>query len=176
MTLGKAVFLDRDGTLVEDVPYCADPSRVRVLPGVIESLRLLREHGFKLIIVTNQSGIGRGYFDEETFWKVQAVCEQQIGSRLIDATYFCGDHPDRATPRRKPGAGMLLEAARDFELDLSGCFIIGDSESDVEAGLRAGVRAAIWIGSETRVGRDRVWAAQNFQQAAELILTAPSRD
>jgi D-glycero-D-manno-heptose 1,7-bisphosphate phosphatase len=170
MTAGKAVFLDRDGTLVEDVPYCAEPARIRVLPGVVESLKLLKVRGFNLIIVTNQSGIGRGYFDEETFWKVQAACEQQLGPGLIDATYFCGDHPDQATARRKPGPGMLFEAARDFELDLSRCFIVGDSESDVEAGLRAGVEAAIRIGSMTGPPQDRVWVADTFAEAATLIL------
>jgi D-glycero-D-manno-heptose 1,7-bisphosphate phosphatase len=176
MTTGKAIFLDRDGTLVEDVPYCADPAQVRVLPEVSESLRLLKEHGFKLIIVTNQSGIGRGFFNEETFWKVQAACEQQIGPHLIDATYFCGDRPDQASARRKPGAGMLLEAARDFELDLDGCFIIGDSESDVQAGLQAGVKAAIRIGSETKVAQGRVWTAKTFRRATELILATLALD
>jgi D-glycero-D-manno-heptose 1,7-bisphosphate phosphatase len=170
MTIGKAIFLDRDGTLIEDVPYCADPAQVRVLSGVTESLRQLKEHGFKLIIVTNQSGIGRGFFNEETFWRVQAACEQRIGAHLIDATYFCGDHPDNATARRKPGPGMLLEAARDFQLDLARCFIIGDTDSDVEAGLQAGVRAAIRIGSETKVTKGKVWTAKTFPEAVELIL------
>ena len=170
MSLAKAVFLDRDGTLIHNVPYCSDPGKVQVLPGVTQSLKQLREHEFKLVIVTNQSGIGRGYFEEETFWKVQAAFEQQVGPHIIDATYFCADHPDEATDRRKPGPGMLVEAARDLSLDLASCFMIGDGESDVGAGIRAGVKAAILIGIAEKESQERVWSAKNFPEAVQLIL------
>jgi D-glycero-D-manno-heptose 1,7-bisphosphate phosphatase len=168
-SLPRAVFLDRDGTLVHNVPYCSDPAKVQVLPGVAQSLRKLREYGFKLVIVTNQSGIGRGYFEEEKFWKVQAAFEQQIGPNIIDATYFCADHPDKATDRRKPGPGMLIEAAHDLKLDLASCFMIGDSESDVEAGIRAGVQAAILIGTVDKQPPEKVWIAKDFPAAVELV-------
>jgi histidinol-phosphate phosphatase family protein len=171
MRLAKAVFLDRDGTLMRNVPYCSDPAKVEVLPGVTQSLRKLKEHGFKLIIVTNQSGIGRGYFTEETFWKVHAAFQQQVGLDLIDATYFCADHPDKATDRRKPGPGMLIEAGRDLGLDLAACFMIGDSESDVEAGTRAGVKATILIGTKEKDRQGRVWIAKNVPEGVELILS-----
>ncbi|HEY4781269.1 MAG TPA: HAD family hydrolase [Chthoniobacterales bacterium] len=170
MSLAKAVFLDRDGTLIHNVPYCSDPGKVQVLPGVTQSLKQLREHGFKLVIVTNQSGIGRGYFEEETFWKVQAAFEQQVGPDIIDATYFCADHPDEATDRRKPGPGMLIEAANDLGLNLAACFMVGDSASDVEAGLRAGVKATILIGTKEKEPREGVWMAGNFSEAVEIIL------
>jgi D-glycero-D-manno-heptose 1,7-bisphosphate phosphatase len=170
MTLAKAVFLDRDGTLIHNVPYCSDPAKVEVLPGVTESLKRLKERGFKLIVVTNQSGIGRGYFGEDTFWKVQAAFEQRVGLGLIDVTYFCGDHPDQASDRRKPGPGMLLEAGRDLGLDLASCFMIGDSESDAEAGARAGVKATILIEPNARSGREGLWIAKNFPEAVDLIL------
>jgi D-glycero-D-manno-heptose 1,7-bisphosphate phosphatase len=170
MSLAKAVFLDRDGTLIHNVPYCSDPGKVQVLPGVTQSLKQLREHGFKLVIVTNQSGIGRGYFEEETFWKVQAAFEQQVGPDIIDATYFCADHPDEATDRRKPGPGMLIEAANDLGLNLAACFMVGDSASDVEAGLRAGVKATILIGTKGKEPREGVWMAGNFSEAVEFIL------
>jgi D-glycero-D-manno-heptose 1,7-bisphosphate phosphatase len=170
MSLAKAVFLDRDGTLIHNVPYCSDPAKVQVLPGVTQSLKQLRVHGFKLVIVTNQSGIGRGYFEEETFWKVQTAFEQQVGSDIIDATYFCADHPNEATDRRKPGPGMLIEAARDLGLDLASCFMIGDSESDVEAGIRAGVKATILVGAEEKESQERVWSAKSFPEAVKLIL------
>jgi D-glycero-D-manno-heptose 1,7-bisphosphate phosphatase len=168
-SLPRAVFLDRDGTLMHNVPYCSDPAKVQVLPGVAQSLRKLREYGFKLVIVTNQSGIGRGYFEEEKFWKVQAAFEQQIGPNIIDATYFCADHPDKATDRRKPGPGMLIEAAQDLKLDLASCFMIGDSESDVEAGIRAGVQAAILIGTVDKQPPEKVWIAKDFPAAVELV-------
>jgi D-glycero-D-manno-heptose 1,7-bisphosphate phosphatase len=168
-SLPRAVFLDRDGTLIHNVPYCSDPAKVQVLPGVVQSLRKLREQGFKLVIVTNQSGIGRGYFEEEKFWKVQAAFEQQVGPDMIDATYFCADHPDEATDRRKPGPGMLIEAAHDLGLDLTSCFMIGDSESDVEAGIRAGVKAAILIGAKEKKPREKLWIAKDFPEAVELV-------
>jgi D-glycero-D-manno-heptose 1,7-bisphosphate phosphatase len=168
-SLPRAVFLDRDGTLMHNVPYCSDPAKVQVLPGVAQSLRKLREYGFKLVIVTNQSGIGRGYFEEEKFWKVQAAFEQQIGPNIIDATYFCADHPDKATDRRKPGPGMLIEAAHDLKLDLASCFMIGDSESDVEAGIGAGVQAAILIGTVDKQPPEKVWIAKDFPAAVELV-------
>jgi D-glycero-D-manno-heptose 1,7-bisphosphate phosphatase len=168
-TLPRAVFLDRDGTLMHNVPYCSDPAKVQVLPGVVQSLRKLRELGFKLVIVTNQSGIGRGHFEEEKFWQVQAAFEQQVGPGIIDATYFCADHPDRATDRRKPGPGMLIEAAHDLKLDLASSFMIGDGESDVEAGIRAGVKAAILIGTMERMPVEKVWIAKDFPAAVDLV-------
>jgi D-glycero-D-manno-heptose 1,7-bisphosphate phosphatase len=176
MSPHKAVFLDRDGTLMRNVPYCSDPAKVEVLPGITQSLRKLKEHGFKLVIITNQSGIGRGYFTAETFWKVQAAFQQQVGLDLIDATYFCPDHPDEATDRRKPGPGMLIEAGRDFGLDLAACFMIGDSESDAEAGIKAGVKATILIGTKEMEPQERVWIARNVPEAVELILSFQSDD
>jgi D-glycero-D-manno-heptose 1,7-bisphosphate phosphatase len=175
-SLPKAVFLDRDGTLMHNVPYCSDPAKVQILPGVVQSLRRLREHGFKLVIVTNQSGIGRGYFNEETFWNVQAAFEQQVGPDLIDATYFCADHPDEATDRRKPGPGMLIEAAHDLGLDLASCFMIGDSESDVEAGVRAGVKGTVLIGTKEKASQEGVWIAKDFPEAVEFILRLQHND
>jgi D-glycero-D-manno-heptose 1,7-bisphosphate phosphatase len=170
MSLAKAVFLDRDGTLIRNVPYCSDPAKVEILPGVARSLRKLKERGFKLVVVTNQSGIGRGYFQEEAFWKVQAAFEQQAGPEMIDATYFCADHPAEATDRRKPGPGMLIEAAHDLGLNLAACFMVGDSASDVEAGLRAGVKATILIGIREKERRPGVWTVGNFAEAVEFIL------
>jgi D-glycero-D-manno-heptose 1,7-bisphosphate phosphatase len=176
MTLEKAVLLDRDGTLMLDIPYCSDPSKVQVLPGVTESLKRLKERGFKLVIVTNQSGIGRGYFGEETFWEVQAAFEQQVGSNLIDATYFCSDHPDQPSYRRKPAPGMLIEAAAELGLDLASCFMIGNSESDIEAGIRAGVKAPILIGPRSKESPERAWSAKSFADAVDLILATEARE
>ena len=140
-----AVFLDRDGTLMEEVDYCADPARVRVLPHAPEALVRLRRHGYALIMATNQSGIGRGYFSEDDFLRVQAECLRQLAPAVLDACYHCPDTPEHATIRRKPGPGMLLEAARDHALDLAGSYMIGDSASDVACGQRAGVAASVLV-------------------------------
>ncbi len=141
--LSPAVFLDRDGTLMDDTGYVGDPAHVRVFDGVPEALARLKAAGFKTIIVTNQSGIPRGYFTEEDFHKVQARFEELIGPGLIDAVYFCAEHPDHASERRKPGPGMLLEGARDHGIDLARSWMIGDRAGDAEAGVRAGVRSIL---------------------------------
>ena len=141
--LTPAVFLDRDGTLMHDTGYVGDPALVEVYPGVPEALARLKAAGFKIIIVTNQSGIPRGHFTEADFHKVHARFVELIGPGLIDAMYYCADHPDTATDRRKPGPGMLLEGARDHAIDMARSWMIGDRAGDIEAGVRAGVRSIL---------------------------------
>lgn len=169
----RGIFLDRDGTLMVDPGYPSKPEQVELLAGVKEGLLSLQAAGFKLVIVTNQSGIGRGFITETDFLAVQARLETLLGEGLIAASYFCPDHPERASDQRKPAPGMLLEAAQDLDLSLSHSFMIGDKESDIEAGLNAGVKASVWIteAKETRfAGRDEVWVVPDFRAAVELIL------
>jgi D-glycero-D-manno-heptose 1,7-bisphosphate phosphatase len=142
----QAVFFDRDGTLMEEMSYCGDPAKVRAFPGVSGALRQLKDAGFLNIIVSNQSGIGRGYFTEEQYHAVQRELMRQIddgAGRLIDASYFCADLPDANAPRRKPAPGMLLEAAGEFGIDLAGSVLVGDKSSDIECARNAGVRAVL---------------------------------
>ena len=106
----RAVFFDRDGTLMEEVHYCGDPQKVRVYAGVSAGLRKLKQAGFRTFIVTNQSGIGRGLISEAQYSAVQQEVLSQIGEGLIDASYFCPDAPGTASTRRKPEPGMLFEA------------------------------------------------------------------
>ena len=134
----RAVFFDRDGTLMEETHYCADPALVRVYAGVTQGLRQLREAGFRTIIVTNQAGIGRGLITDAQYRAVQAELLRQIGDGLIDTTYFCPDVPGMPSTRRKPEPGMLLEAAADFDIDLEASYMIGDKIADIECGRRAG--------------------------------------
>ena len=112
----RAVFFDRDGTLMEEVHYCGDPGKVRVYAGVSEGLRKLKAAGFRTFIVSNQSGIGRGLIGEAQYRAVQAELISQIGEGLIDGSYFCPDAPGTVSTRRKPAPGMLLEAAALFIL------------------------------------------------------------
>src|SRR3954452_10086570 len=100
--LSPAVFLDRDGTIMRDVNYCGDPAQVEIFPGAPEALRRLKAAGFKIIIITNQSGIARGYFSESDYRAVENEVARQIGLELIDGTYFCRDLPDSGSKRRKP--------------------------------------------------------------------------
>src|SRR5437762_12155686 len=94
-----AVFLDRDGTIMREVNYCSDPKQVEIFPGVPEALLRLRRAGYKLIVISNQAGIGRGYFTEAQYRLVEAEVERAVLPATFDAVYFCPDHPDRATAR-----------------------------------------------------------------------------
>jgi D-glycero-D-manno-heptose 1,7-bisphosphate phosphatase len=168
----RAVFIDRDGTIMEDCDYCADPRDVRIYPGVSEALQRLKSRGFRLIVITNQSGIGRGLFTLDQYRAVEAEVSRQLGKGLIDATYFCPDAPGQHSTCRKPAPGMIVEAARDYQIDLSHSFLIGDKEIDVECAHNAGVRA---IRVQTGIERDTEesmadWIARDVPAAAEMIL------
>jgi len=138
-----AVFFDRDGTLMEEVNYCAEPRDVAVYPGVPEALRKLKNAGFRTVILTNQSGIGRGLFTEAQYQAVQLELLSQLGEGLIDACYFCPDVPGAPSTRRKPEPGMVLEAVADHDIDLERSFMIGDKAADIECGRRAGMRTIL---------------------------------
>lgn len=168
----RAVFFDRDGTLMEEVHYCADPGQVRVYPGVPEALRQLKKAGFRLIVITNQSGIGRGYFTEAQYRVVEAEFLRQSGGEgLIDASYFCPDVPGTPSTHRKPEPGMLMDAARDFEIDLAASYLIGDKSIDIECGQRAGTRTIL---VRTGYGAEEVcrpdFTAEDVVGAIQIVL------
>lgn len=167
-----AVFLDRDGTLMRDVDYCGDPKDVEVFPEAADALAQLKKNGFKLIIVTNQSGIGRGYFTEADYRTVETEFMRQLGEGLIDASYHCADLPARSSVRRKPGPGMIFEAQRDHRIDLKRSFLIGDKASDIGCGRNAGVRTILvqtgYGASEINCGAD--WIARDIAHAVDIIL------
>jgi D-glycero-D-manno-heptose 1,7-bisphosphate phosphatase len=170
----SAIFLDRDGTIMRDVDYCGDPNDVELLPGIPEALRKLRKSGYKLIVITNQSGIARGYFTEKQYRTVEAEVSRQIGEDLIDATYFCPHLPNAGCKCRKPSPEMILNAARDHNVDLARSFFIGDKESDLECGRNAGVKTILirtGYGKEID-GNLADFVAQDLGQAADIILRA----
>ena len=143
MSRHRAVFFDRDGTLMDDVDYCSDPANVKVISGVPEALEELKNAGYLAIVISNQSGIGRGLFTEVHYAAVQQELLRQIGAGRIDASYFCPDAPGVPSLRRKPAPGMVLEAAAEFEIDLAASFLVGDKASDIECGRRAGTRTIL---------------------------------
>jgi D-glycero-D-manno-heptose 1,7-bisphosphate phosphatase len=139
----SAVFLDRDGTLMQDVDYCGDPNDVHVFEGATEALRRLNQAGYKLVVITNQSGIGRGYFSEQQYESVEQELTRQLGEGLIAATYYCPHLPTDRCECRKPSANMVVRAARDLDLDLSKSFFVGDKRTDIECGQNAGVKTIL---------------------------------
>lgn len=168
----RAVFIDRDGTIMHDADYCSDPRQVRIFDGVSDALRQLKDKGYKLIIITNQSGIGRGFFTMNQYQAVEAEVLLQLGDGLIDATYFCPDVPGQPSKCRKPAPGMILQAARDHHIDLSRSFFVGDKEIDAECGRNAGVRTI-----RVQTGFDREtngsianWIARDLVEAAKIIV------
>ncbi|MCL7980375.1 MAG: HAD family hydrolase [marine benthic group bacterium] len=153
MSAFDAVFLDRDGTLIDDPGYLSDPSCVALRQGAAEAVGLLNEAGIPVIVVTNQSGIGRGYYTEYDFRAVQAEVERQLavhGSRL-DAVYYCPHDPDAQTCEcRKPGTGLFERAAADLGIRLDRCLYIGDRVRDLTPGLALGGDAILVAGSDGR--------------------------
>jgi len=148
------VFFDRDGTLIEEVDYCDHPSRVRAVPGAPEVLLKLAEAGFALVIVTNQSGIGRGYFTREDYERVHEEVIWQLKPAVIAGTYYDDSTPDKPSARRKPSPAMLEEAAREHGLDLSRSWMVGDKTSDIECGKNAGLRTVLVETGHGRGHRD----------------------
>jgi D-glycero-D-manno-heptose 1,7-bisphosphate phosphatase len=170
--LSPAVFIDRDGTLMTDCDYCSQPKDVRIFPGVVEALSRLKARGFKLIIITNQSGIGRGLLTLDQYRAVEAEVSRQTGDGLIDATYFCPDAPGQHSNCRKPAPGMVVKATQDHQIDISKSFFIGDKEVDVECAHNAGVRAIrVQTGSQHDMTITMAdWIAPDLSAAVDLIL------
>lgn len=142
--VGKpALFLDRDGTVIENVPYLNDPARVSLIPGAREAIAVFRAAGYAVIIVTNQSGVARGLVSPKQYRTVEAAVIEALGRELVDATYACPFHPGH--PWRKPEPGMLLAAARDLVLSLAGSVMVGDTLADMKAGAAAGVGTIVHV-------------------------------
>lgn len=141
-SLRPAVFFDRDGTLIDDIGYLSDPEGVYFYPGVIEALKRLRERGYLLVVITNQSGIGRGYFDEETALAVNLSMLRMLEEKGVglSAVYYCPHHPDEGCGCRKPGILMLKRAIEELGIDGSLSWVVGDMDKDVRAGMKAGLR------------------------------------
>lgn len=137
-----AIFLDRDGTLTEEVNYLSRIEDLRIFPFSAAAIKSLKDAGFLIIIVTNQSGIGRGIFDEADMHAIHDEIERQMPS-LIDAFYFCPHLPCDGCECRKPGLGMVKAAVNDFDIDLTRSWMIGDNKIDVETGKAAAMRTAL---------------------------------
>lgn len=153
----SALFLDRDGVVNVDHAYVHKPENFEFIDGIFELVTAANKAGYLVVIVTNQAGIGRGYYSEADFHALTRWMHDQFSLRgaKIDAVYFCPYHPEygvglykRETDCRKPGAGMLLQAASDYGIDLNASLMIGDKITDMQAGKRAGVGTLLYFGKE----------------------------
>ena len=177
----KAVFLDKDGTLIHDLPYNVDPSLITWQEGVFEALQLLVAQGYLLVIVTNQSGVARGLFTEDDLLTLDAAMRVVLKEKGIqlDGFYYSPYHIEGTVKEyalhsdcRKPGTGMFVKAAKEMGIDLSASWMIGDTLSDVEAGNKAGCRT-ILIGKEPAAVTDErklpAHIAKTILEAAHII-------
>jgi D-glycero-D-manno-heptose 1,7-bisphosphate phosphatase len=187
-----AVFLDRDGTLIQDVGYLAAPSQVRIYRGAARALRALREAGYLLFVVTNQSGVARGYFPESAVKKVHRWIQARLkaqGARM-DGFYYCPHYPGAPVKAyakicscRKPRPGMVRQASRDFAVDLKKSYMVGDKLDDLNLASRAKLAGAYLVrtGNGRRSERElkklkgKSPVVQGFAQAAAAILSQKAK-
>jgi histidinol-phosphate phosphatase family protein len=156
----RAVFIDRDDTIAKDVPYCPSPEQLTLYEGVGRSIKRLNDAGFLVIMVTNQSGVGRGFFTASKLSEIHDKMRQDLakdGARL-DAIYFCPHLPEEGCECRKPNIGMVLQAMEDFDIDLSSSYVVGDSEREMELARRIGSKGI------------QVTSGFDFNRAVDLIL------
>ncbi len=174
--LAPTVFLDRDGTLIEEVGYLSHLDRIALYPWSIESVKLLNRAGFKVVVVTNQAGVARGLFDEDFIDEAHRFLDQKFsdGGATIDKFYYCPHHPEASVEAyrsecdcRKPKAGMLWKAAQELQLELSHSFVIGDRLSDLRLGQAVGARSLL-----VRTGYGET-TARELTDDVEVAYTAP---
>jgi len=181
------VFLDRDGTVCEEVGYLSSAAEMRLIPGSAEAIRRLNARGFKVFIVTNQAGVARGFFPESILPALHAEMERLLRKERarIDGLYYCPHHPTEGVPPyrvacdcRKPAPGLLIKAATRFGLDLPSSYMVGDHLSDVECGRRVGAQTVLLLTGHGREQADKMaslpappsYVADNLYAAVEWIL------
>ncbi|MEO5859316.1 MAG: HAD family hydrolase [Pyrinomonadaceae bacterium] len=169
-----AAFIDRDGTLIEEVNFLSNVDDLQVFPYTADALRKLKDNGFWIVVVTNQSGIGRGIYSEADMHAIHDAMQAQLGW-AIDAFYFCPHLPDEGCECRKPGLGMLNFAQRDMAIDLQRSWMIGDKRIDVETGQAAGIGSALVLTGYGLTHREQLInsadvVSENLLDAVEQIL------
>ena len=164
------MFLDRDGTIIEDKGFLADPDGVAVLPTVVPALRLLREHGYALVVVSNQSGVARGYFDDDAVRAVNGEIARRLAGDgvAIDGWYWCS-HYDEGCECRKPAPGMIRRAASDHGLSVEGGAMVGDRGTDIALAHAVGIPGILVPGPVAYEGPEPDLRAATLLEAAEWI-------
>jgi D-glycero-D-manno-heptose 1,7-bisphosphate phosphatase len=173
-----AIFLDRDGTIVEEVNYLHRAEEMRIFPEAAAALRDLKDQGYLLVVVTNQSGIGRGIYTEDDMRRVHKAIQHELGE-MINGFYHCPHLPCDGCECRKPGLKMIRDAERDLDIDLNRSWIVGDKKIDVETGKAAGMKTALVLTGYGRAHRDALTehpdvVADDLNEAAAQILRLTS--
>lgn len=162
-----AIFLDRDGTLNRDCPYCSSPEQIYLFDDIFEPLKELSQD-FYIIIITNQSGVSRGYFTEKDLENIHKKIKNEIEKRggRIDAIYYCTSLPEENSPCRKPRTGMIESALKDFDIDLQNSWVVGNDENDIQLAKNAGLKS-IRVRHDSNVPADFV--ANDFYEVLNII-------
>ncbi|MFC1637461.1 D-glycero-beta-D-manno-heptose 1,7-bisphosphate 7-phosphatase [Candidatus Margulisiibacteriota bacterium] len=182
--MNKAVFLDRDGTIVEDVGYMNSPKQLEFIPGSIKAIKKLNEAGYKVVVITNQAGVARGLITEDMLQTIDKTLHKWIlsGGAHLDGIYYCPHHPDHGVypykqvcECRKPHPGLIKRAHRDLDIDPAQSFMIGDKATDVEAGKRAGtktvfVRSGRGQAEEKKINGKPDHITENLAEAVDWLL------
>ena len=175
--LKRAVFLDRDGTVCEDVNYLSRPEQLKIFPFAAKAIRLLNDNDFLVILITNQSGIARGFFDENALLEIHEKLLSELAEQnaKLDAIYFCPHNSGDNCNCRKPNTGMIEQATRDFSIDLENSWMIGDKAIDVETGFNAETKTALVLTGYGRkefetLKRNPGIVAENLFEAIERII------
>lgn len=177
----KAVFIDRDGTINVDGPYLSDPDKFEIYPGVSKGINELKENGFKIIVITNQSGIARGYFTEKNLDAIHTKMKREFKKFDVelDGIYYCPHHPDEDCNCRKPKTGLFDKAIKDHDIIVEQSYMLGDKIIDIEAGKNVGTKGILIpvrngkkekIYEEHRGVRHPDYVALDFEDAVEWVL------
>ncbi len=174
MGSNKAVFLDRDGTIARDVHYCRRPEDLELLPTVPDAIRLLNHSGFKVVVITNQSGLARGYFTEDVLAQIHQKMQDELknGGASVDAIYYCSHHPDNGCECRKPKTALFYQAAQDLGIDFTCSYVVGDSQMDINAGKALSCKTVL-VTTGPKAGNGIIdppdYVASSLLQAARWI-------
>ena len=173
----RVVFLDRDGTINEDVGYLSDPAGLVLIPGAAMAVRLLNEAGVMVVVVSNQSGVGRGYYTDTD---VEAVNQRLIlllgeSGASVDALYWCNHHPDEGCDCRKPGPGLVAKAVEELSVDVTGSYVVGDKVSDVELAGNIGAKGILVLTGKgarevEKLSTPAAFVARDLREAVDWII------
>lgn len=176
----KAIFMDRDGTISEEIGYMYHPGLYKPFPWAGPAIRKINDSGIKAVLITNQSGVGRGYFDERSVDQVHQILRDELAkySARLDGVYACIHHPEAGCNCRKPNPGMLLQAQQELNIDLAASYVIGDKQLDVETAYRVGAKAILVLTGYGQKEREKHrgsehqphLVAENLMEAVDAIV------